>query len=379
MVKYELQQYEQLIQSAKPRAFSVLNRLVSSEVERIKFVLVHGVYNFEDERFLQRYIQLHQQGIIRLMDLAVAKGRYGKKEKSISSIYLQGLEELLAFIECHFTKYFDQDAKVPESYFSRVRNDIISSLPAFELALSEKKADSGLSGIILRFLRKVASNEPTQCITYRKLIYVREIQKELGRVTGPKFNSENINEGLRQVMHYLNYNSGKVLAYFASYIQSLLDQVDNRNEKIERLSLLLKNINQAQVKPDIRYNSLAPGLRSQLTNYIAEEIEYLEKIGILNEQSPDRSGDPMPKSFKLKFETSVPQLAYLLKVFMEKKILVNSNVTEILHFLVKFVITKRAETISYASFRSKFYNVEDGTKKAVRTMLVEMIQHIERE
>jgi hypothetical protein len=157
-----------------------------------------------------------------------------------------------------------------------------------------------------------------------------------------------------------------------------LDQSETRAEKIEKLSFVLKKINQSQVKPGIRYNQNGSALKDQLNIYITEEIDYQERLQQLSNSAPDRSPDSFLPGFKLKFEASVSQLAYLLRIFMETKIILNNNLSQVLHFLVRFVITKRSETISYGSFRSKFYSVETGTKESVRSMLVTMIQYIDK-
>src|SRR5690349_20002437 len=113
---------------------------------------------------------------------------------------------------------------------------------------------------------------------------------------------------------------------------------------------------------------MAPALKELLIDFLSQELDYLEKIGRV--RSPNDQRAALQHDLKLKFETSVPQLAYLFKIFIDQKILINSNITETSQFLVRYVISRHAETISYASFRAKFYNVEDGTKKAVRSMLV---------
>ncbi len=370
----ELQQFEKLITSAKPRAIDTTRKLIAAETERIKKSLVQEVYQFEDERISQRYIKYHQQAIVRLMDLGVPHTR---QASAVTDVFSEGLEKLLEFIECHFTRYFDQDAKVPERYLAKMRADIRSRLPTFEKSLEQRNADSELTAIVLKTLHQFASDQTGDHITYRRLIYAKEIQREVIRLLAPKYLSKDINDMLRQLLFYLNYNSGRVLAYYSRYIAEQLAPCETRLERIERLSLLMKNVNQSLVKPEIKYNSMSPSLKSQVAEFLAQEIEYLEKVASLASSNEGRAD--MFQGFKLKFETSVPQLAYLVKVFLDKKILVNNNVTQILQFMVRYVITRHAETISYSSFRAKFYNVEDGTKKAVRSMLVSMIQHIERD
>lgn len=386
-VRYELQELEKLISSGDQtirdeKQSNALKDAVRQEVERIKQTFIHEVFTFEDERHLERYIQYHQQALIRLMDKAAlfinSDNPEDKNRKQFYALFYPGLEELLLFIERHFTKYFDQDAKAPEGYIDIARKDARANIKKLQKALAQKATDQRLVDLLLHILKKIVESKPDQGITYRKVMYAKEVQKELSRLVERESRVQDWDDGLRQIMYYLNYNSVKVLTYHAHYISSLLDQSETRAEKIEKLSFVLKRINQSQVKPGIRYNQNGSALKDQLNIYITEEIDYQERLQQLSNSAPDRSPDSFLPGFKLKFEASVSQLAYLLRIFMETRIILNNNLSQVLHFLVRFVITKRSETISYGSFRSKFYSVETGTKESVRSMLVTMIQYIDK-
>lgn len=191
----------------------------------------------------------------------------------------------------------------------------------------------------------------------------------------PEAPVKDINEELRQIMYYLNVNSVKAITYHAHYISALLDHAATRSEKIEQLSLVMKNVSQAQVKPGIRYNLKAANLKDQLSEFISVEMDYQERLQRLNAPSQG-SGGPI-SGFKLKFDASVAQLAFLIRIFLETKIIANTNLTHIIHFLTQFIVTKKSEALSFTSFRTKFYNVEDSTRKSVRGMLTTLIHHID--
>lgn len=74
----------------------------------------------------------------------------------------------------------------------------------------------------------------------------------------------------------------------------------------------------------------------------------------------------------------VSQLAYLLRVFVETKIIHNKNVSEVIRFNSRFFLTKRLESISYESFRVRYYNTEDTTKRSVRNIHLQMVDHINK-
>ncbi|MEP2669065.1 MAG: hypothetical protein ABJH04_08725 [Cyclobacteriaceae bacterium] len=375
-LKYELKELEQMVPT-KMRS-TAIKKPVRNEIDRIKETLIHDVFAIEDENHLRRYVQYHQQALIRLMDMATLSLNNGKGHKDDYKVYYEGVGGLLLFVEQHFAKYFDLDAKAPEDYISEARTEFRKSISKLQQLLEVKKANSGLVKLILHVFQRITSSYTDGEITYRRVMYARELQKCLFRLLDCDYEIEDVDEELRQIIYYLNYNSVKVLTYHARFITQRLEESETRAEKLEQLSLMLKKVNQAQVKPGICYSQQGGMLKDQLCAYISEEIVYQEKLQQLFGGTSNGTDDSTLDRFKLKLDVSVMQLAYLLKVLLETKIILNSNLSQILHFLVKFVVTKRCDVISYGSFRSKFYSVETGTKESVRNMLLSMIRYIER-
>jgi len=381
-VKYELGEIERIINEGEHKAdfkkttINSLDEQLRIEVERIKKTLVHEVFTFEDERHLERYIQFHQSVLIGLLDKLDRSSQVKSPRQEFFRLIHAHLDQVLRFIERHFAKYFDQDAKAPDGYLSLARKDAQESIDLLTKSFADRNADEKLVFLLLHVLQNIVDSTPDKGITFRQVMYAKEMRKELVRLLERKPGGE-LNEELRQIMYYLNYNSVKVITYHAHYISTLMDSAETRTEKIEKLSLVLKNISQAQVKPEIRYNQQAPSLKDQLMEFITVEMEYQERLQRLNAPAGQRPDSPL-SGFKLKFEASLAQLAYLIKIFLETKLISNNNLTHILQFLAAFAITKRSETISFTSFRTKYYNVEIGTKQSVRGMLTSMIHYIDK-
>lgn len=382
-VQYELHEFERL---SSPQEFrhehkkkTDLTKLISSEVERIKQTFIHEVFSFEDERHLERYIQYHQQALIRLLDKAALHSESGSsQERDGFKMLHTGLENLLSFVERHFTKYFDQDVKAPEGYIKVASSDLKKAAQRIDKALSERKADPRLNVLLTQVLREIFERSDENTITYRMVLYAKTVVKEINSLLTRSEPMQDINEELRQLLYYLNYNSVKVLTYHAHFITALIDAAETRSEKIEKLSFILKKLNQAQVNPGMRYYPPGPSLKDQLNSYINEEIEYQEKLQQLNAPSPDRPHNPFSSGFRLKFDASVSQLAYLLRVLVETKIIINNNLTQVLQFFARYVETQQSDSVSFGSLRSKFYTLETGTRDSVRNMLLSMLQYIDR-
>lgn len=388
VLRYELDKLEhvvanELLASCQKNVCITSDQLASSkhtlreETERIKKKFVHEIYAFEDERHLERYIQLHQQELIRLTDqLAGAVNR--NDDPHYYELYrhtYQAVEELLTFIERHFTKYFDQDTKAPESYIKLAGSDIVKVFGNLQERLKGLNTDTNLIDLVLHPMRKFIELIPSGQISYRKIIYIREIQKEIQRIIDST-NPVNIDDGLRSELLYLNYNAIKYFRYYTTFIVTQVENVDSSSARIERLSYFLKMVNQTQVKPDVGYNRAIHSLKEQLSEWLSEEIFYLEKMHKLNEKNA--SGMALTDDFKLKTEMSVSQIAYMLRVFIEIKLIHNKNVSEVIRFFSRFFQTKRLENISYESFRVRYYNTEDSARRSVRNILLMMVDHINK-
>lgn len=378
--KYELQELEKLLSTETVSAEATIDftHQLRSEIEKIKKAFIQEVFTIEDERHLERYIQYHQQVIIQFLDhqAVLLDENPDDPAKEHYKMCQQYLDLLLRFIERHFAKYFDQDAKAPRSYILNARKQSKENMARLKKLLRQANADAKIIELLLYALSKIADKTCLECTTYRKVMYANQVQKEIYALLARRTSSQDIDEELRLLMYYLNFNSVKAFAHHTQYINETLNTLETRTEKIEKLFHFLKRINQCQVKPGIRYNPNAPSLKDQLSGYVIEEIEYLEKLQHLN-HIPTKPNETFIQGFQLRMDISVSQLALLIKVFVEIRLIQNKSVTELLKFLSKFTVTKKSESISYESFRAKFYNVEYGTKESVKLLLSRMMNYIE--
>ncbi len=91
-------------------------------------------------------------GIDRLADkLTIYSTQVSKKHKAIGLyqdvLYL--VESLLTFIETHFTKYFNLDAKIPESYYRVEQNEIKKKVEVATILLNKLNINEQLTEMFL--------------------------------------------------------------------------------------------------------------------------------------------------------------------------------------------------------------------------------------
>ncbi|MBL0745815.1 hypothetical protein [Chryseolinea lacunae] len=388
-MKYELEKIESIIATGlftsdgKPlyeskELTSGLQNTIMEEVERIKKTFIQEIFLFQNERHLERYIQFHQQELIRLINiLSIEDSTIHAVEAARLKTHCHwAIENLLHFIEDHFTKYFDQDIKAPQHYVSAAAMDVLKSISDLKVQLASLKAEEQLVDLALAPLLKFIEISQSGKLTYRDVIYVNEIRKELYQVTYQHNPTRDLNEDLRQAILYLNFNTLPYFRYYTIHLNAFLHNADAGQDKLEKLSYALKLLNQSQVKPGVGYDRTLPSLKQQIGDWLVEEISYIERTQAQDRKQPVSS--QLSQDYKIKIDLSVSALAYLLRVLFEIKLVQNKNMSDTMRFFVRSFQCKRLENISFESFRVRYYNTEEGTKKNVRNILLQMVDHINK-
>jgi len=390
-VKYELAEIGKYISEGEPHTrtapdfsrsdLTAALNTIQAEVQRIKNAFTHELFSAGDEHYLERYFQNHQLALIRLMDNVAHRLKARITPDAATRNFLQflyaQLDELLTYIERHFSQYFNLDAKAPEAYIAMASRDARISILKLHKGLLTRGVDIRLINVLFQAARRIIQGRLKRDITYRSIIYRKEVQQEVLRLIANENVHQDMNEELRQALYYLNFNSAKCVSFWTAYVDAQIRECETSMQKVTRLSQALKNINQALVKPGLAYHANTPSLKSQVTAYIVEEMKHLERIRPVGYRANVQEPDTMLPQFKVKFEISVAQLSCILKLFLETKLIQHENLTELLRVVARSVVTKRTEEVSYDSLRAKYYNVEQGARTTVRTLLSNMIRYMD--
>ena len=138
----------------------------------------------------------------------------------------------------------------------------------------------------------------------------------------------------------------------------------------------LKQIRQADLKANIAYKVNRPNLSVMLEKWITVEIGYLKKSAktSLKDQELSKATDMMNP--KILSSLSVPELALYFKLMIDMKFIQVENLQDFFRHITRTYRTKNTENISFESIRSKFYQPENATIKAVKSKLIEALNQI---
>lgn len=344
---------------------------LDTECAKVKKAFRHQVVSFENENLVKRYFHFHQESLIDLIN-TIQESSQASADDNLAGSIVTRLAELLGYLEEHFPEYFDLDMKMP----SVSVRFVITELGDFNEAISQKFAgtniDIGLIHLLKNTIDRISSDETR--ITFRTFYYLKFLKVHLS-----KFKIEPTTETLdliRLLMH-CNYNEETFYTYLVRYIQWAVNKGVTLNEKLDELAFYLKFANQELCSSTVAFNHLAAPINVQIADWISQEVQYLKHKQQLAPVTISAE-DAVPTDFKLNFDLSVSILAFLFRAFIETGVIQNKNTSELIRFLTKYVKTKRSESISYESFRIKYYSVENGTKDAVKKTLQAVLNFINK-
>ena len=352
--------------------FNQIKNSILQEIVRVQNAFKRRFLAGVREDKTRRFFEYHQMSLTRLLDEFYSKVALEQRAplRHVIDFVCASMEDLLIFIQRRFPKYFTSSQKAPEVYVVRVLKEIEVN----KNKLLQRFEDSGVHDT-LKNLVASAFRVDNESISFSRLEFMEALQSEFKDYSGS--NTEWIKQYFLETLVKLNHNSPAFLRYYCDHINGSLTGCETLADRIDQLSYFSKIVNQVQQVPNVVYDDTLPSIKTQLSDWIAHELEYYRQKQMWNLSTT--TSEPFIKSdFKLIFDLSVANLAYLFNILLENNILLNKNTSEVIRFLTKFVKTKKAESVSYESFRIKFYNTESGTKDAVKKTLQSLLSYINK-
>ena len=126
-------------------------------------------------------------------------------------------------------------------------------------------------------------------------------------------------------------------------------------------------------KPQFSLNPNLPDLKEICIHWLQEEIYFIEKKAqptFILPQLPAKEITPIETSL------SVPQLAFIIKILIEKGIIKNQSCRNLTQMTALYFKTKNTEIISPESLRLKAYAPDRAAVSKVKDTLLELLNYI---
>lgn len=365
------------------------NDLLREATEIIKSNIKQNVFKSDSAHTIEEYIHKNQSALFslsyRLMKLICPKNKkdiYNTKidftDIDILCLTYIYLEELLRFIEKNYFKYIDVNIQVP--YRSELINayDIPEKLETVKPALLSSNISKELLKIIFVPFLKLSAFGIEEKITYQQLsylnIYISSFYDFISVHTPESITDENIS----QLVKELNYNPVEMFTFIIDRIISKAEPHESLTDKIDFYYQCLKIVNQINCKTPQSYNSNLPSLKHQIIGWLEEEINYLTKKLQLQSQKQPNLFSQQDK-IKLQSGLSVAQLAYFFKLQVDAGIITHKNQRDIFRHIADNYQTSKVHDISAESVGSKFYNLESSTIDSIKSIIILILNKINKQ
>lgn len=385
---YELEQIDKflrktiepalLIKALKENSFKMDWRdFIGSEAERIRQLWIDQVFSTFDYRYNEIYIQSYQLAITKLLDKLSQyqsindTNKFDTFKKEMGQIYEFTIHELMAlfsFIEHYFCRYFDQDTPLPKTYNYLLNLQFNKRQDELNKNLNTVIDDEPLSTIALEPL--LDFNQKENPLTFRQSRFVKDLEQELLKLLETS-TGQDAKQKLLFLLLYMNYNAPVFFNYYVNYIKNSIAGIEEKEDKLEKLNWHLKVVRQVRNHPDAFYYPDLPPIKDQVSAWIMEEINYLNKI--CHNTNKTTTEEFTNGIFKLETSLSVAQLSYLIRLLVEARVITNKNQQEIIRFFAGNCKTEKVKEISIKSVRNKYYNAEASTANYVRDLFFKLI------
>lgn len=353
---------------------------ILNEKIRIQDGILKDVFNFRKDSLIRIYIQNLQNKFIFLADtlydylkeedpflnIIYKKSCLLSIQKSVYNFVL----ELLTFIEKNFHEFVNPESKIPDGTKFITIHHLKERLKSFDKIRNQTYNE--LKVIVTAPLKEFFENHIS--INSEQLHYFNELANACSGISIKKDKDPVL--CLLKKLIFINFNSIAFFNFITDQIKTSLNSIESSSGKLEKLSLYLKKVNQAQVNPELCYIKNARPIKDMLAQWIVEEIIYYERLLKNRNETAHSEKD---SDFKITTCFSVSQLACFLKILVETGIISNQNDMDIIRFFATVTKSKRTESISFNSLRTKYYNIDDNTREDVKDFVLKMLNSIRQQ
>jgi hypothetical protein len=279
------------------------------------------------------------------------------------------LEAIMRLLENWFCGYFNQNANVPNPIRIRFEKSIKPHLSRIKKLLAEHEKNHQFIESIFSLIENCIQPSAT-AMNYRQLNYFNNLVNLLLKWNAESFSDSKFSP-LVEMLIALKFNDESFLLLILKVIKDKLSSVESKEEQINLLKEFYKHTSQIMECSYEPFCVENPSAKELILDWLSQEIHYLET-------SYSKKEGKFSSSAKINTSLSVPVLALFTRVFKDAGIFTNTNHQELLRFVSTHYTTQRKESISQGHLHSKYYQVDETTKRKVSDLLLEMVKLIKK-
>lgn len=352
--------------------------LIEAEKEAFRKRIIANLFSLASEQEIELCVRHHQSALTAMADTlsgflmddqinGLGDISAEPSRLNICKLLYASFEELLSFLRTYCRRYFDLDASLPEVQRHIASLDLSRNMLPLRQRMEKLGFDPDLVHVaccpVDEFCDRAAGESPS----YRQLAWVRELIRELALFLDRPAPAKGYDYGFFKMLCYLNLNTVYFVDHCKQRIHNELREMSNLQDVLIKQKWYLKVVRQFVAKPGFGFRISRPHIKDLVALWLEQEIIYTEAM--LAQMSAPQHSD---SRVKLKFGMPMAQLAYLVRLMVETKVIVQPP-GEVIHFFAEHTSTTLSASFSGEKFRQRFYSPDLAVVTAVRGFVNKMI------
>lgn len=359
--------------------------VLKQEKEKLIEKIKNKIHQTNSKEEIEQYVHKHQQSLIALCVKVLNQSNFEKKysnckiretysDQDILNLIYHYLEKILRFIESNYLRFIDKNVSIPYKSKLIEEYELESKSTFVKSVILESTLNSEIKSIVLTPLFRLNQFNIKDRISYQELIYyntyITEFYNNLKLV-------QEISESLIiRIMFHVNYNSLSFLEYLQKLIMTALLELRERNLQLDYLYKILKETNQKNICSHLAFNLAELNLKVLVSAWIEEEIQYINKLQINQKSEEALFANGTGKS-KILSDLTVSELALFFRILRDTEALPHENQSEYIELVAETFYTKRAESISTSSLRTKYYSPDEATVHSLKNKIEKLLSKMD--
>jgi len=360
--------------------------ILQLEKEQLISKIKNKVHLLNSREEIEQYIHKHQQGLISLCVKLLNQSNFEKKksccsiketytDQDILNLIYYFLEKILRFIETKYPGYIDQNITIPFKSKLIEENNLLEKSEQLKSMILEANLNSKITSIILAPTFKLNHFNFHGKLTYKDLIYYNNYFDQF--LIELKAEEPITESKIIRCFFHVNYNHPDLIHYLFGQLSFTLAELENPSLQLDFLYKILKETNQHTICAHIAFSPVEPNLKVQISAWLEEEIQYINKAQTILKESHQLTLDgPRNQLGKFQSELSVNELALLFRLLHDTDVIAHQNQSEIIQFVAENFRSKKSENISSSSLRTKYYSPENMTIEKLTKQLIKMQEQL---
>lgn len=372
------------IDSLTDNDIAVISENISKESIKIQVHIKNEVFSLKKKRHIRVTVRQYHSTLIFLLD-SIMENRTEKviqsdKIRKLADLLISNLDYLMSFIEDRFSYYLSLDERVPITYLIVCRKELALKLQRISRRNLSTEPDKVTIKRVVKILQNAIEAENGKKLTYRRILYFRELLKLLEEHNDDMENLS-IFTPLDELLIDHNFNSVQYISLLTERMTEQIYKTEKQSAKLNQLLLFFKDFKQLHSNVKITFDASHQNIKDVLENWFVSEISFLQNKDEIEAQdllSSKKNGNTsnLADENKIQCTLSSDQMGLILRATDETRILKARSMSLIFKTIVPYLSTPFKRNLSYQSVRSKSYNPEEKDKEFVIKTLERIIKHI---